>query len=467
MSISQENYVDSLTPSLGYFGSSQADALLIKLPTPLRGVRISLAVEHPEILNLMGLQFLSEGRVLAIDTAACTFAQSSVYQNEERYANASLLAQRGIHTNRDVKPFWEVTFPNVIHADTLKIVNRGDEWGARSRSLLVSVLDANRDSWTQIHDAQSAASVLASVFAATSAVDGIEISRDEKPSELRKRLTDRIANRIKSGTLALPTVDWQKVMHFIQIWGGQSLTESEMIILAAKVFHEKTKHGKSNLRDSAFMLRKSQEILDLQVKVNEVAKQYGHAAVLTISRHGLQHSKLQSKAVEYISHIRAVTNILEKIGSKPVLAYGTLLGAVRDKAFIAHDDDVDVLYQVDATDRATAEQASASIMQEFRLLGYEIVQFPGTMNVHVVDKKAGVSVDIFPCWDVDGQTFLHMERMKIRSIPTDLLYPTTTLQFYETELPVPKNAEGFLHERYGDGWGISNQFFEWPWTLTE
>jgi len=176
---------------------------------------------------------------------------------------------------------------------------------------------------------------------------------------------------------------------------------------------------------------------------------------------------LQSKAVEYISHIRAVTNILEKIGSKPVLAYGTLLGAVRDKAFIAHDDDVDVLYQVDATDRATAEQASASIMQEFRLLGYEIVQFPGTMNVHVVDKKAGVSVDIFPCWDVDGQTFLHMERMKIRSIPTDLLYPTTTLQFYETELPVPKNAEGFLHERYGDGWGISNQFFEWPWTLTE
>jgi len=60
-----------------------------------------------------------------------------------------------------------------------------------------------------------------------------------------------------------------------------------------------------------------------------------------------------------------------------------------------------------------------------------------------------------------------VERMKIRSIPTDLLYPTTTLQFYETELPVPKNAEGFLHERYGDGWGISNQFFEWPWTLTE
>lgn len=467
MIIKPEMVIDELTPSLGYFGSSTADALVINLNAPIKGVRVSLAENNPEILNIMGLQLLQANNPVAIDANSCVFSQSSIHQNDEKFANASLLALSGIHSTREKNPFWQVVFSSPINADAVRIFNRGDEWGVRSRSLVVSVLENKSDTWVQIFDLQSSASVLSSLYAGIAAANGIDIGPNDCSKEIRKKITENVAERINAGALPLDEVDWRKLMHFLPVWSKEPLTVAELTIIAAKILHQKIRHGKASLRDSAFMLRKSTEILALQDKVNSVARDYNHSSVLTISRHGLQHSKLQSKAKEYVAHIGVVVDILSELGLSPVLAYGTLLGAVRDKCFIPHDDDVDLLYQVNAVDRTSAELAMVPVFQKFEEMGFDIVRFPGTLNVHVVDKKAGVSVDIFPCWDVNGETSLHMERMKIRSIPTSLLYPSTTLEFYDQTFPVPADPQGFLQERYGDGWGVSNQFFEWPWALTE
>lgn len=466
MLINAENAVAQLFPALGYFGSAPSDALRIELSGSIRGIEISLTDEEPQILNLMGLKLVKADAVVKMDEANCVFEQSSIYQNDARFAPVSLIAERGIHTNRERNPFWRVVFRSALEVDFVRIANRGDEWGKRSRTLLVSVLYEASDTWTQVYNAQSATVMLSTLLAGIHAANDTTIGGSQSMETVRDEIVSRAAQRVMRGELVLESVDWQKFMNFLPIWNGD-FSDSELTVTAAKIFHEKAQYEKAALTDTAFMFRKPAEILALQKRINEVARCYGETSVLIISRHGLQRSKLQTHAEQYMSHLLMVIDVAGDLGFEPVLAYGTLLGAIRDHIFIPHDDDVDVLCKVDAVDFETAEVAMQPLLKEFERRGFKIVRFPGTLNAHIVDKVKDVSVDIFPCWNIEDEVFLHMERMKIRQVPKDYLYPSKKIAFYGVDVPVPGNPELFLKARYGEGWGVSNQFFEWPWPISE
>lgn len=460
-----ERQTSDFIPALGYFGSSTADALVIKVHCAIRGIKIWLTNNEPEILNLMGMQILKDGAPVALDASAVSYRQSSLYQDEERFGNASLVEMKGIHSKHETHPSWQGIFNAPIDADAIRVFNRADEWGKRSKTLAVAVLLYPQGEWIKIHDSQSKESLLESFFAVFSLLDAGSINPSLGAHAVRENLIRSLSARILDGAFPLLTAEWQKIVHFVDLWGANSLSNEELTVIAAKIYVEKIHHGKSDVRDSAFVLRKSDDILKLQARVNEIARIYNDKNVLTISRHGLQHSKLQSKAEAYVSHLAAVVEILRDL--EPVLAYGTLLGAIREQRFIAHDDDVDLLYRINALDRASAELVIENVFERLRSAGFEVVRFPTSLNAQVIDKKLDVGVDVFPCWDINGETFLHMESMQIRSISTNIMYPRKTIDFYGVELPVPNDPARFLQERYGDGWRISDQFFEWPWRLID
>jgi hypothetical protein len=60
-----------------------------------------------------------------------------------------------------------------------------------------------------------------------------------------------------------------------------------------------------------------------------------------------------------------------------------------------------------------------------------------------------------------------MESMKVRGIDPAIVYPASQVQLCGRMMPAPADPEAYLEERYGAGWRISDQFFEWPWPLKD
>ena len=60
---------------------------------------------------------------------------------------------------------------------------------------------------------------------------------------------------------------------------------------------------------------------------------------------------------------------------------------------------------------------------------------------------------------------LHMEKMKLRSIPSSIVVPAAPLTFRGEELLGPADPTAFLAERYGEDWNISDPYHDWLWAL--
>ena len=186
-----------------------------------------------------------------------------------------------------------------------------------------------------------------------------------------------------------------------------------------------------------------------------------------LTRHGLQErGLLVAQRDKFLSSALKIIQILQRDGRHPVLAYGTLLGAVREGGLIEHDDDVDLLCCVNAFDAETARVAMCELLASLNAAGMQ-AKFPdkNTINLHVYDPDNAVLIDLFPYWIIDASAYLYMENMIVRPIDRAILDETDVIQMYGKSFPVPRRYEDFLEERYGDSWRVPIRYFEWPWPL--
>jgi hypothetical protein len=159
--------------------------------------------------------------------------------------------------------------------------------------------------------------------------------------------------------------------------------------------------------------------------------------------------------------LEAFTHALEEGGFRYWLDFGTLLGAVREHDFIAHDYDLDIgMYLEDYSPKIEACLKKYGIRksQEYVLDGDR----PGRMDTYFC---MGISVDIFFYTRVDQHRayyydFVPLEkqipRLTIRErgglIPrriTLALEEIGTLMFHGRKYPVPEPIHEHLKDRYG------------------
>lgn len=461
----------ALAPALGYFGPLAADCLQLKVATNVRVIRLSVAEPKPTFLNLRGLELIQDGKPLALPAGQYTASQSSVAGDSAGNGPGTLLTMKGIHSKVEYAPWWHVEFSDPPRIHSLRLFNRGDGWNSRSRTLRVEVVDADGRSQL-LHDGQSAVQ-LRHLLAVASRLAGKALP-EAWPATVaaataeRRDLLCAIASRLRDRSLPLNAFDWRTIVMMLGVWGSDEPDADEWTVIAALLLAQQQGKAGTSIKTFSLLLDTQARLRRLQQEINVIAHGLDLGGFM-LTRHGLKpEGVLRREPERFLAHMEAVIAALRAMDREPMLAYGTLLGAVREANFIAHDDDIDLLYRSPARNRNEVESELQELKGALKKSGFRVVDLmPNSLNMHVIDARNGAVMDVFPCWLEDGLMQMHMESMKVRGIDPSIIYPVSDVELCGRKLPAPARPRDYLEERYGSEWQVADQFFEWPWPLKE
>lgn len=117
-------------PSLGFFGGTWADCLVLEFPEKVSSLEIRLSGENEEFLNLRGVV------VRGVNERSFRDAGYRIEQSSQRFASQPRtqdpLALSGIHTLKELSPYWKTTWLVPQAVATIRVFNRADNLGKRA-----------------------------------------------------------------------------------------------------------------------------------------------------------------------------------------------------------------------------------------------------------------------------------------------------------------------------------------------
>lgn len=208
-----------------------------------------------------------------------------------------------------------------------------------------------------------------------------------------------------------------------------------------------------------------QKVMSKYNKIHEII--YQKEVKFILSKHSMQPSKLLQKKNQYLDAMQLIISEGQEIGIEIIICYGTLLGAIRNQSFLAHDDDVDllVLYKDVRSSKEAIEQEEI-LCKHLENKNIRIRKKPKGIGFWATDPKSKIQLDMFACWEPEkGQTMLMMEHLEYRTVESDILSPPSKVKLLGIELPGPSKPKAFLQERYGTEWEIPDPYHEFPWPV--
>jgi hypothetical protein len=154
----------------------------------------------------------------------------------------------------------------------------------------------------------------------------------------------------------------------------------------------------------------------------------------------------------------AIENVKALVGDA-FLNSGTLLGSVREKGFIPHDDDVDIAVLLKAN--SAPDAAREWIETYHKLQAEKLVSKPPKRNYGVFKLKStsGINIDVFPAWIENDRMYVYPHTWG--ELSASDVFPLTACS--TTGLPVPNNAEAMLAVNYGENWRTPDPTYSFPW----
>lgn len=179
---------------------------------------------------------------------------------------------------------------------------------------------------------------------------------------------------------------------------------------------------------------------------NDLAMDKSNKLVKTFETRSSEH------VAPLIDAVGEVLGALKEAGVDAFLAYGTLLGAVREGRLIGHDSDADLGYVSEHSHPVDVMRESFRLQARLSEMGYPTFRYSGAaFKVSVVEGDGALrGLDVFGGFMMDGHLYLMGEiRVPFRR---DWVFPLGTATLEGREFPVPANTDRFLAATYGDSW---------------
>lgn len=157
--------------------------------------------------------------------------------------------------------------------------------------------------------------------------------------------------------------------------------------------------------------------------------------------------------------IGEVLDVLSETGVAPFLAYGTLLGAVRNGGLIGHDSDADLGYLSEHDHPVDVARESFLLQRALVERGHRVTRYSTAAFKVMVEESDGTlrGLDVFGGFMRDG--LLHLMGEIITPFRREWVMPlgTATLEGYE--FAVPADTDRFLTVTYGPSWRVPDPAF--------
>lgn len=158
--------------------------------------------------------------------------------------------------------------------------------------------------------------------------------------------------------------------------------------------------------------------------------------------------------------IGTVVDALRVDGVDPFLAYGTLLGAVRDGRLIGHDSDADVGYVSRFSHPVDVAMESFRLQRALQARGLRTSRYSGLAFTVVVREADGSprGLDVFGGFLREGTLYLMGEVGQ--PFRRDWIEPLGSVRLEGREFPAPARPDHLLEAMYGPTWQIPDPAFK-------
>lgn len=155
----------------------------------------------------------------------------------------------------------------------------------------------------------------------------------------------------------------------------------------------------------------------------------------------------------------AALEALRAAGVEPFIAYGTLLGAVREGAVLGHDSDADLGYVSSHTNPVDVARESFEVQRRLARDGWRITRYSGAaFKIYVTEADVTRGLDVFGGFFDAGRMYLMGEIGT--AFEREWIYPLGTAHLEGRPMPVPARPEKLLEATYGPGWRVPDPAFQ-------
>ena len=157
--------------------------------------------------------------------------------------------------------------------------------------------------------------------------------------------------------------------------------------------------------------------------------------------------------------VEEVLDALRRAGVEPFLAYGTLLGAVRQGGLIGHDSDADLGYVSRHTAPVDVVRESYRLQRRLAEAGYQVRRYSGAGFAVLVEEDGGVvrGLDVFGGFFSEGHLVL-MGEIRV-PFAEEWVRPLGTTLLEGRRFPAPADTDRFLSATYGPSWRVPDPAF--------
>lgn len=185
-----------------------------------------------------------------------------------------------------------------------------------------------------------------------------------------------------------------------------------------------------------------------------------HAAPLRLGKHGLRVPIGHRDEKAVMGHLVEMRDKVRALGHRPMFLYGTLLGAIREKDFIPHDDDVDLAVIMTGVGPEQVNEACDEFIDLLNDNG--VIANRGARHSPLIHCHRGpVTYDIFILAHVGDTVYWPHTALKVVPERADIFLPIGEIEFKGEVFDAPADPEAVCKARYGDDWHIPNPAFEW------